>query len=219
MHGGTVTTEPNACVFYSPGTPQWFHSDTPLVHDWAHTDKSLKYQLQKYGIEENKLYYPKDCGFITEIFKETENEWFSERRFKKDCTENLFAGFLIRFSRSVSEEYQPRIDSEESRKFSEVRTWIMMELDRRWTVEQMAELAGLSPSRFHTQYRRIFGTTPMNDLILARIDAAKNRLSSSGSPVYIIADELGYSNQYHFIRQFSSIAGCSPTEYRKKALK
>lgn len=211
-----VETRPGACIFYSPGTPQRYQSEAPLVHNWAHVDRSLKYRLQQYALEENRIYYPENGGFITEIFKEIENEWLSSRRFRQECMESLFNEFLIKFSRSVSGDRPPDTDESEAEMYSKIRESILMQLDRRWTVEQMAQLAWVSPSRFHSRYRRFFGTTPINDLILARIGAAKERLLSSDLPVHVIASELGYTNQYHFIRQFGSVVGCPPAEYRRR---
>ena len=79
----------------------------------------------------------------------------------------------------------------------------------------MAELAYVSPSRFHTVYRAAFGISPMDDLIHARIDTAKNRLCNSNESVNRLALELGYKNVTHFCRQFKKITGMTPVEFRK----
>ena len=51
--------------------------------------------------------------------------------------------------------------------------------------------------------------------IRARIDAAKNALAFTDQPVARIAENLGYNNLTHFIRQFKALTGVSPSVYRK----
>ena len=86
---------------------------------------------------------------------------------------------------------------------------------RAWTVSEMAGELHLSESRFAHLYRSFFGTTPLDDLIHARMDAAKNELLFTNRAVYEIAEALGYRNTTHFCRQFRQFVGISPTEYRK----
>jgi len=35
-------------------------------------------------------------------------------------------------------------------------------------------------------------------------------------PVAVVAERLGYSNTFHFIRQFRDVTGITPNAYRKK---
>ena len=53
------------------------------------------------------------------------------------------------------------------------------------------------------------------DLIIARINSAKNMLILHDERIEDIAMSLGYYNVTHFIRQFKSIVGCTPSNYRK----
>lgn len=213
--GKRILTKPDACIFYSPATPQWFCSSAPIIHDWAHYDESLKAFLDEYGILENHIYYPDGATFITELFREIENEYFSDYMLKPQSMRNKTEEFLIRFARSCN-GHTLADDHLEHEPYIKIRQRIILELSRPWTVAEMAKLANLSSSRFHVVYKRIFGISPLNDLILARMNAARNRLVSGSTPVYQIAAELGYSNQYHFIKQFKKTVGCSPSEYRNR---
>jgi AraC-like DNA-binding protein len=78
----------------------------------------------------------------------------------------------------------------------------------------MASLAYLSPSRFHALYRAVFGISPMDDLIHARIDTAKNRLSDTEETVQNLSEQLGYRNVTHFCRQFKQLTGMTPVQFR-----
>jgi len=76
-------------------------------------------------------------------------------------------------------------------------------------------MTGLSESRFFSLYKRIFGISPTLDLINAKITAAKNLLLSTDEKIEAISHALGYDNVTHFIRQFKSRVGKSPSAYRK----
>ena len=90
-----------------------------------------------------------------------------------------------------------------------------LSLNQKHTVKFMADGVGLSESRFFSVYKSFFGISPMDDLINARIDLAKNLLSGSDKKIYAIAQELGYAEVTHFIRQFKKRTGISPSKYRK----
>lgn len=83
-----------------------------------------------------------------------------------------------------------------------------------WTVESMSAEVHLSASYFQRLYKYFFSETCANDVINARISAAKNMLKYSGMKIGSIAEECGYKNAEHFIRQFGKYAGMSPNKYR-----
>ena len=87
------------------------------------------------------------------------------------------------------------------------------------TVADMARDVHLSESRFYTLYKQIFGISPKNDLIIARIERAKNLLEQNKYNNSEIAAMTGYTNEYHFIRQFKKIEGITPKEYARAKLR
>ena len=217
INGVRQKTSPHACIFFSPGISQWFLSDGPLIHDWVHFSGAATHEiLQSYGIQENVLYYPGNEKEITALFAEMEYEFFLGDSYSANMLEAKFQEFLIRFSRGCQMTYQSGIKDEERRVFAEIRQTMLLRLDEPWSVEKLAELACLSPSRFHGIYKSLFGISPIHDLIHARVSAAQNLLIAEQATVEELADRLGYTNPYHFIRQFKSITGRTPGQYRKE---
>ena len=92
-------------------------------------------------------------------------------------------------------------------------------LQEHHSIESLAKRVNLSPSRFFALYRKIYGTSPIEDLIVARIRSAKNKLAYSEATVEAIAASLAYDNTTHFIRQFKSRVGTTPSAYRKQVRK
>ncbi|MGN0478542.1 MAG: helix-turn-helix domain-containing protein [Hominenteromicrobium sp.] len=215
--GKIVSARPGACIFYAPGTPQWFRSETGIIHNWVHLSASWQDVLARYAIPVDELLYPHATSFISELFRRAEAEFFSDDPFRAEMLEAYMTEFLIRFSRSVREEpHLPSVGRPEREKMQALRQTILSSPENKWTVPEMAALVSLSPSRFHTVYKAVFGTSPMRDVIEARIRYAQSLLLSDGSiPLADIAEILGYSDQYHFIRQFKTVTGETPGAYRK----
>ena len=122
---------------------------------------------------------------------------------------------FIRLSRSLYEESAAAVNSSTSESLRKLRGKILQSLNHPWTVADMASEVSLSESRFYSVYHTFYGTSPMDDLIRARIDAAKNALLFTDQPVCHIAEALGYNSVTHFIRQFRSFTGTSPARYRR----
>lgn len=212
---GYAKTAPDACIIYSPNEPQYFRSDEPVVHDWIHfRGDDVRAKLDEFGIKTDILYYPQRAEFITDLTRNLEREFFTNKTGRNRMLEIKFDELLIRFVREIGGETS-HVDPETKMRFSALRQKMFSSLGSPWTVADMAKEVALSESRFFTVYRTVFGTSPVSDLIAARTDAAKYLLASENMTIGEIARALGYNNVTHFIRQFKAVEGQSPTAYRK----
>ncbi len=80
-----------------------------------------------------------------------------------------------------------------------------------WTLDALADTAGMSRTRFAEQFRAVVGRTPLDYLTSWRMTIAR-RLLSRGKPVKSVAAQVGYTSAAAFTRVFSRIAGQSPRE-------
>ena len=214
----TLLTKPGACIFYRPDTPQWFYSDCDVLHNWAHFSPELSEKLQRYSIPQDTVLYPGDCAFISDLFRLLELEYFSENQYRELLMEHLTEEFLLRFARAIrTEQVSSLNDRREKLMLRKVRQRILSTPEEKWTVARMAQMMHLSASRFHAVYKVLFGTSPMQDVIEARITRAKTLLLSDRElDMAQLAEKLGYNDQYHFIRQFKNLTGETPGAFRKK---
>ena len=86
---------------------------------------------------------------------------------------------------------------------------------RRWTVADLARLAGLSRSGFALKFRALVGETPMDYLAQWRMLLAADRLATTAQPVSAIALSLGYDSESAFSTAFRRIMGCSPRQHAR----
>ncbi|GIP34745.1 AraC family transcriptional regulator [Paenibacillus sp. J2TS4] len=84
------------------------------------------------------------------------------------------------------------------------------------TLEQLAQMAGLSVSHYSRLFKKYTGYSPIDYLTHIRVDRAKELLVLSGYRLKSIANSVGYSDEFYFSRIFKKIEGISPREYAKK---
>lgn len=84
------------------------------------------------------------------------------------------------------------------------------------TLEQLAQMAGLSVSHYSRLFKKSTGYSPIDYLTHIRVDRAKELLVLSGYRLKSIADSVGYADEFYFSRIFKKIEGISPRDYAKK---
>ena len=217
VNGKEYHTKAGACIFISPNTTQLFRSEVDVIHNWAHFSSGFSYKLKEYNIPVDEILFPKDTNYISPLFRNLEQEYFLNYKYREKILDAMTDEFLIKFSRSVlGEAQQTNFDAYESQRISSVRQQILTSPEKNLTVKEIAKMLNLSSSRFHTIYKSMFGTTPMHDIIEARIKRAEVILISNNEiSVSQLSEILGYNDQYHFIRQFKQLTGETPAVYRK----
>jgi AraC family transcriptional regulator of arabinose operon len=83
-----------------------------------------------------------------------------------------------------------------------------------WTVKEMAQRAGLSPSQFTRRFRARMNVSPNHFVIQTRLDRARQLLRETDMTVGAIADALGYRDAHFFCRQFKAFTGHTPGSMR-----
>ncbi|MGU3435954.1 helix-turn-helix domain-containing protein [Actinomycetes bacterium M1A6_2h] len=93
-------------------------------------------------------------------------------------------------------------------------------MDRRYAepldVPTLAAAAHLSASQFGRLFKQVFGETPHRYLQRRRVERAMTLLRQTDRPVTDIAWDVGFSSLGTFSRTFSTIVGCTPSEFRRQ---
>lgn len=84
-----------------------------------------------------------------------------------------------------------------------------------WTLQKLAERAGMSRSIFALRFKETVGKTPMEYLTGWRMLLAGDRLRGSGESISAIAVSLGYESESAFSKAFRRVMGCSPRHHRR----
>ncbi|MEO5804996.1 AraC family transcriptional regulator [Devosia sp.] len=86
-----------------------------------------------------------------------------------------------------------------------------------WTLQTLAERAGMSRSTFALRFKTTVGTSAMDYLTRWRMLLAAERLETSADSVSAIALSLGYESDSAFSTAFKRVIGCSPRQYGRSA--
>ena len=91
------------------------------------------------------------------------------------------------------------------------------QLDRSWTVAQLAKSAGLSRSAFFDRFARTVGMPPMEYLLSWRMAVARDLLRREELGIAEVAERVGYGSASTFSTAFSRHVGQAPGRYARAA--
>ena len=95
-----------------------------------------------------------------------------------------------------------------------IRSWMLDTLERRHTLDELAERAHLARRTFARRFRQETGTSALSWLTLARIDWARELLETTAVPVEQVARLSGLGSPAAFRAAFHRHVGTSPADYR-----
>jgi AraC-like DNA-binding protein len=84
------------------------------------------------------------------------------------------------------------------------------------TLEQLANVAHLTPNYLSRYFKKQYGMTPINYLIKLRIDAACAILETTEDSLKYVSSRVGFADHYYFSRVFKKLKGIPPGAYREK---
>jgi AraC-like DNA-binding protein len=86
---------------------------------------------------------------------------------------------------------------------------------RDWTLQTLAERAGMSRTIFAARFKETVGSTVMEYLVRWRMLLAGDKLTNTHATVSAIALGLGYESESAFSKAFRRVMGCSPRQYAR----
>ncbi|WOF23321.1 DJ-1/PfpI family protein [Microbacterium betulae] len=113
-------------------------------------------------------------------------------------------------------QYVPRSVPEPiGERFAATREWALHRLGEPLTLEALARHAAVSPRTFSRRFVEDTGYTPMQWVMRARIDLARELLERSELGVEQIAADVGLGTGANLRLHFQRILDTTPTEYRR----
>ena len=89
-------------------------------------------------------------------------------------------------------------------------------LRQRWTIAQMATLAGMSRRTFERRFVEAMGQGPGQWLIEERVEVAKDLPTRSTNGMEDVADAVGFGSAHGLRQHFRARVKISPAEYRRR---
>jgi AraC-like DNA-binding protein len=140
------------------------------------------------------------------------SEAFSERGGRQEALDRLFDYLLILIVRHVVESGKVAtgvLAGLADPRLARALTAIHEAPKKLWTLDDLADIAGMSRTRFAEHFRTRIGQTPIDYLTVWRMTVAR-QLLARGKPVKSVALDVGYRSAAAFSRVFSRVTGQAP---------
>ena len=108
----------------------------------------------------------------------------------------------------------PWLSALEDPELSSVLEQMIDEPGRRFTLELLADTAGMSRSAFAQRFKATFGRSAMDFLKELRLQRAAHLLQTTRRPIKSIAGQVGFDSRSHFSRSFTDFFGTAPADFR-----
>lgn len=213
--GKPVNVAPNSIILIRKGVAHSIFADRePYINDWIEfsLDKQQEEMLYAENMVTDLFFCTPDVFFCSDIINLMQREWLGQGKYKDN---NMKAFLKILFNKYYEISHNPSLDKLYYSEIHKIREQIYDSPMSNFTVQTLADEIHLSKSYFHRLYKEYFHTQPISDLILAKIEYAKQLLATTYHSVSDIATLLGYPSDAQFIKQFKKISGITPGKYRK----
>ncbi len=207
-----ITVSSSSAILYSPGYKIYYRATCDeYQNDWIrfYTDEAFveQFPLQNMPFSVTDFEY---CHNLIKLLT-----W--ESALTSANSEASISHLLRVLFSKLHESYSSNLISAHTPALVTLHKQIYNNPQFPWNIHQMAAELHLSTSRLHTLYKKMFGSSCMDDVIEGRIRIAQDRLKYTAKSIREIAEDCGYNNVEHFCRQFKQYKECTPGQYRRLA--
>jgi len=104
----------------------------------------------------------------------------------------------------------------EMKSIQELQVWIDENVQKRLSVQVLAERVSMSPRNFERVFTREVGTTPSQYLLQVRVEGARRQLERTDRGFKQIASNVGFGSVDVMRRAFVRLLGITPGRYRNQ---
>jgi len=159
------------------------------------------------------ILYPKDPSHFHRMFEECISLWKKrEPGYKMLVTSHLYQ-MLYDFLFIRMHEHLDTYSWHQTRPAQE---YILSHYAENITLEQLAEMCGLSVTHFRRLFKQVYNESPITYLLNHRLARAKDLLLSQQFSLSTIAEQTGFQNASYFIRFFKRHTGLTPQRWRRQ---
>ena len=143
--------------------------------------------------------------------------WLYEERLSSFATAVMIKGAFLQAM--LAEFVKLSTTQEHSTLVQTIRSYIQDHLAERLTLDELAVQAKMSKFHFVRRYKRSAGRTPMEDVRVIRVEAARDLVITTDLPLKSIAAKVGLGNEYYLSRSFRRVLNVPPGYFRKTAFR
>ena len=207
------------CLLISPTSPHYIKSKES---EWEYASISFKGSdatrlVSQVGLDCDTVHTPLQTYFIDALLDKIVKEFRAmDMHFERVISSTLdeLLTKIVRFSKQDFVLSMP----DHSQRLRDLRSEVHENFSKAWTIGQMADMMGLSASRFASLYKQEFEASPTEDLIRTRIVQAQKMLSATKVSVKQVSLACGFESVHYFHRAFKRRLNITPKHYQNHKL-
>lgn len=194
--------------------PHEYHTIGNTEFLWVHfdggnTDKLYRYIVQVYG----GFVFSHNCA---EEFEHMLSQLFCGYQTGQVLSEAEKSQAMYRLlMRLLHGAASTKTNAKTASMLDTALRFIEQNLSEPVTLQDISREVNMSHYHFSRLFKKEFGHSPYEYLLLVRINRAKHLLKTTKEPVKVIAQRVGYYNASTFTAAFTAKVGLSPSEFRK----
>ena len=205
---GTRTCTPSSLVFRAPG-------DRHAVQFHNAEVRILRVEIKSHWLERMREISETESihfrgGLMSSLCLRLYDEFRCDDIYSPLAIEGLMLEITAEFSRLTLKD----VTSNPPRWLREARDIVRMNISEPPSLNTLAQWVGVHPVSLSREFRRHYRCTIGEYVRQLRIDAACAELSSSETPLSVVATNAGFYDQSHFANTFRRYTGKTPTQYR-----
>ena len=229
IDGSKIFCPVNSIIMFSPESDyQYQASGESFINDWMFlylTEEDITF-LESLQIKQNESIEVANMEELSGLVHALAYEHFSVDAYQDEIEQAYLRLLFYKTAQGIwkaQEQHGTAINPKSFKCSNAALTMLHADILRnpgkKRTIDELAGTIGISRSGLQHQYKKMFGISIKGDIIRARMERAKKLLAETNITIREIAFACGYSNEYHFIRQFKKGTGKTPTEYRRYLVK
>lgn len=177
---------------------------------------------------------PSEGQELIKSFLDIRARQFKGRRLLKFYLENIFRAhdevdapmrtvqlknWMLRFLLDVLDDSAIHEKKQISSPITRVQQFVDEHLcEQSPSLQELADMASLSLSRFKVRFKEEVGITPGNYITMRKVEQAKTQLLFPDPSITDVAFGLGFSSSQYFATAFKRYTGMTPQQYRRRGV-
>lgn len=215
IDGKTGVLERGTAVCITPSTPYFYSnsedSSNYVRYRWIHfTGNNVDSILETCDITPNEIMRVEVREDVYSLWEDLFYEFRNNTAKVDQSAAVILPYILMKVGKSQVEI------GDGGRKLDFSIRYIHTHLSDALSVEELANMEFLSPSRYREVFRKVTGHSPVEYITLLRLRQAAELLSEGELSIEEAALAVGYSDRLYFQRVFKKHMGVTPGNYLKK---
>lgn len=151
-----------------------------------------------------------------DYFEDIHREYKSNDIFARSLANATATTLVINLLRKYRKDITIKRDKKVNRQIDYIKSYIDSNYSEDIKLEDLSAMAYMNKFHLISEFKQSYRITPIEYLILKRIEIAKSLLISTNHSMEEISSMVGFNSQSYFNQVFKKKAGQTPSQFRRK---